>query len=139
MNIVDAFKKFFGIRPIKEIVVKKEIIEEIIELAKENHPKEFSVLLKGRIKGNTLIVSGLLYQTIFTSPVSTWMKINLPMGSGSVGSVHSHPGPSNRPSGADLNFFSKHGVFHMIICMPYSAETIEGYDNKGNRLMFNFR
>ena len=48
------------------------------------------------------------------------------------GSVHSHPGPSADPSGADLQTFSKHGFFHMIVCLPYSLETFKAYDRYGN-------
>jgi hypothetical protein len=48
-----------------------------------------------------------------------------------MGSVHSHPGPSARPSDADLRTFSKNGYFHMIVCLPYSMETFKSYDRYG--------
>ena len=56
-----------------------------------------------------------------------------------VGSVHSHPGPSNQPSNADLSFFGKNGYFHMIICRPYSQATIQAYDAFGTPMTFTIK
>jgi hypothetical protein len=55
----------------------------------------------------------------------------IPMNTKYMGSVHSHPGPSARPSDADLRTFSKNGYFHMIVCQPYSMETFKSYDRYG--------
>ena len=52
------------------------------------------------------------------------------------GSVHSHPGPSAQPSGADLKTFSKNGLFHMIVCLPYSLETFMAYDKYGQPISY---
>ena len=35
------------------------------------------------------------------------------------------------PSDADLTTFSRHGYFHMIVCLPYSLETFRAYDRYG--------
>ena len=52
------------------------------------------------------------------------------------GSVHSHPGNNANPSHADLMTFSKHGPFHMIVCEPYSLETMKAYNAYGEPVAF---
>jgi proteasome lid subunit RPN8/RPN11 len=121
----------------ESIVVEKEVIDNIIELAKQTHPKEFVAFLEGKIKDKALTIYGLAYQEYEASTNATWSKINFPVMANIVGSVHSHPGPSNRPSNADLNFFSKRGIVHMIIKMPYRQEDIQGYDLKGDKIVFD--
>jgi proteasome lid subunit RPN8/RPN11 len=51
-----------------------------------------------------------------------------------VGTVHCHPGPSNHPSGADLDLFRRFGNTHIIICLPYGMSTWQSYDMEGERI-----
>ena len=52
------------------------------------------------------------------------------------GSVHSHPGNNANPSHAHLMTFSKHGPFHIIVCEPYSLETMKAYNAYGEPTSF---
>ena len=94
------------------------------------------MLLKGAVKDKKLVIDSLIFQTYHASNNSTLLRFNLPVMSGSVGSVHSHPGAHNRPSNADLRFFNKHGFVHLIIANPYNRESIQAYDFYGNKIMF---
>ncbi|TLY09968.1 MAG: hypothetical protein E6K85_04805 [Thaumarchaeota archaeon] len=57
---------------------------------------------------------------------------DLPYTIPNVGTAHSHPSGSNRPSLEDLNHFS--GYVSIIIAHPYEDETIGAYDRNGNML-----
>ncbi|MBW3000876.1 Mov34/MPN/PAD-1 family protein [Candidatus Woesearchaeota archaeon] len=120
----------------EKIVIEKEVVDGILELAQMTSPKEFIAFLEGRQRKKVLRIYGLAYQEYFANEHSTLSKINFPITSRIVGSVHSHPGPSNKPSGADLRFFSKRGMVHLIIKSPYREKDIQAYDIKGNKIVF---
>ena len=122
---------------IEEIHVDGEVIEEIIHIAKESYPNEFMALLEGEIQEHILKITGLIFLPVETSNEGAVMQVFMqPLSTNSMGSVHSHPGYSASPSSADLHFFSKKGIFHMIIAQPYSRESIIAYDSFGNIVDF---
>jgi proteasome lid subunit RPN8/RPN11 len=125
----------FGLEKKKfsEVHIDHELIEEIIDIAKESYPNEFSAMLQGKIKDNILKIDGLIFLPGAASESGAVMEIfMMPMLSDAVGSVHSHPGYSAQPSDADLQFFSKRGYFHIIIAQPYNEESIRTYDSYGD-------
>lgn len=122
----------------ENVHIEEEVIDEIINIAKESYPNEFVALLEGRVEDETLQISGLIFLPSDVSNEGAVMQIFMqPLTVNSVGSVHSHPGYSASPSEADLNFFASKGVFHMIIAEPYTQESIRAYDSWGN--VINFR
>ena len=118
------------------VIIDREVVDNIVELANQTLPKEFIAFLEGKARKKILRIYGLLYQEYIANPSYTVYKFDPPIASNVVGSVHSHPGSSNRPSRADLHSFSKKGMVHLIIRMPYSAENIQAYDRNGNRISF---
>ncbi len=120
----------------EKISIKKDVVEDIIDFAKANYPSEFMAFLKGKFEQKTLFVEGLLYQVFEKSRTSAFTRINLPVGSGVIGSVHSHPRRSG-PSGQDKSFFSRFGGVHIIISYPYKKEDLMLYDNDGEKIDFN--
>ena len=89
----------------------------------------------GKIIDKILYITSLIFvpgETCETGAVVHTEMI--PMNTKYWGSVHSHPGPSAMPSGADLKTFSKNGYFHMIVCLPYSLETFKSYDRYGEHM-----
>ncbi|MBM4241960.1 MAG: hypothetical protein FJ150_09920 [Euryarchaeota archaeon] len=116
-----------------EVQIDKEVVEEILQIAREAYPNEFVALLQGKVRGGVLKVDGLIFLPGNTSDEGAVMQIfMLPLISDAVGSVHSHPGYSASPSTADLQFFAKNGFFHMIIAEPYDLDSIRAYDAFGN-------
>jgi proteasome lid subunit RPN8/RPN11 len=139
MKLNDILGKILGTskHEIKEVHVDREVIEEIMDIAKESYPDEFMALLEGKIEGHVLRVTGLIFLPVETSNEGAVMQVFMqPLTTSSIGSVHSHPGYSAGPSDADLHFFSKKGIFHMIIAEPYSIESIIAYDTFGNIVDF---
>jgi proteasome lid subunit RPN8/RPN11 len=121
----------------QEVHIDARIIEDIINIARESHPNEFAALLEGKIEDKLLKIEGLVFLPGETSNqgavIQTFMK---PLVYGTVGSVHSHPGFSASPSNADLFFFSKNGLFHLIIAEPYHEYSIKAYDSMGAEIRY---
>lgn len=120
-----------------EVQIDQEVIDEIMQIAKESYPLEFAALLQGKIEKEILHIGGLIFLPGETSSEGAVMEIlMLPPMSSAIGSVHSHPGFSNSPSQADYMFFAKNGLFHMIIAEPYDLDNIASYDTFGEKIGF---
>lgn len=121
----------------REILMEREVVEEIVQIARESHPFEFAALLEGKVKEGVLKVDGLVFLPGETSNQGAVMKtFMMPLTTGTVGSVHSHPIPSGEPSTADLQFFTKNGLFHLIIAYPYTEDSILAYDTFGEIISY---
>ncbi len=118
------------------VTFSPEVIEKVCQFSKDVYPKEFVALLGGEVKEHMLFVDRLLFQPFTNSPYSSQIRLDLPMLSGSVGSVHSHPGPSNRPSRQDLRFFNKIGGVHLIISNPFRKRDIKLYLGDGTPIHY---
>ena len=121
-----------------EVRVDREVLESVIYYAKQAYPNEFLAFFDGQIKDKILYITSLIFvpgETCETGAVVHTERI--PMNTKYFGSVHSHPGPSAMPSPADLKTFSRHGYFHMIVCLPYSMETFRSYDRYGQPLGYS--
>ena len=115
-----------------EVRVDREVLQSVIYYSKKSYPNEFLAFFDGEIKDKVLYITGLIFLPGERSQTSAIIHTELiPMNTKYMGSVHSHPGPSARPSDADLRTFSKYGYFHMIVCLPYSLETFKSYDRYG--------
>jgi len=129
------YKKMFGLKKNKfsQVHIDKELIEEIINIAKESYPNEFSAMLQGKVEDDILKIDGLIFLPGVASESGAVMEIfMMPILTDAVGSVHSHPIYSAQPSEADLQFFSKQGYFHIIIAKPYNQESIRAYNSYGD-------
>lgn len=116
-----------------EVKVDKGVLESVIYYSTQAFPNEFLALFDGKIKDKVLYITGLIFLPGETCSTGAVFRSDMvPPTLKSWGSVHCHPGPSAQPSTADLQTFSKHGVFHMIVCLPYSFETFIAYDKHGN-------
>jgi proteasome lid subunit RPN8/RPN11 len=129
--------KLFGndAEEFREVRVDREVLESVIYYSKKSYPNEFLAFFDGEIKDKVLYITGLIFLPGETCETGAVVHTELiPMNTKYMGSVHSHPGPSARPSDADLMTFSRHGYFHMIVCLPYSFETFRSYDRYGDPL-----
>jgi proteasome lid subunit RPN8/RPN11 len=136
--IGNFFKKLFSLDrfEFERVLIDLEVLKTITEFAKMAYPKEFLGFLEGKKKGNDLIIYAINYQEYFANETSAFARINFPLGSSIVGSVHSHPGYSNMPSNADRLFFSKKGMVHLIIKKPYGIKDIACYNLNGQLMKF---
>jgi proteasome lid subunit RPN8/RPN11 len=121
--------------PQKQIIITRQVADGIITFAKARHPNEMVLVLQGKSSSDKIIVEGLIIPPFASSgPFYSGFPIHdLPFDSSYVGSAHSHPGGSNKPSLEDLNrgFYSSVSI---IISHPYEDETIAAYNRKGEKL-----
>ena len=109
-----------------------ELIDSINESARSCYPQEFLCLTRQNdgIIDEMLLIPGTVYGDSH-SFLSMWMS---PVDFSISGTMHSHPGHSNRPSDADLDFFSSWGGVHIITCQPYDRSSWKAYDSNGRVL-----
>ena len=121
--------------PQKQIIITRQVADGIITFAKARHPNEMVLVLQGKSSSDKIIVEGLIIPPFASSgPFYSGFPIHdLPFDSSYVGTAHSHPGGSNKPSLEDLNrgFYSSVSI---IISHPYEDETIAAYNRKGEKL-----
>ncbi|PIU22536.1 MAG: hypothetical protein COT14_00655 [Candidatus Diapherotrites archaeon CG08_land_8_20_14_0_20_30_16] len=118
------------------VTIKKELLDELLLGCNNAYPNEFFALLASDSKKaiDAYVVVPLFYQTENSVSYRTDL---LPLGFSIAGSIHSHPGASNRPSNADLHSFSKQGSCHFIVGYPYKLENIACYDGYGKRVQIS--
>ena len=95
-----------------EVHIDREVVDEILQIARNSYPNEFVAMLQGKVTDHVLLIDGLLFLPGETSDKGAVMNLfMMPLIDEGIGSVHSHPGYDASPSGADLHFFSKNGLF----------------------------
>lgn len=106
--------------------------------AKESHPNEFIGLLSGIVDGEFTKAEELYLAPLaeVDDESASYNPYHLPAGLRLVGSFHSHPAGSARPSQADVQMFSHSGRTHLIAAYPYRTEDVRAYDNKGKKIEF---
>ncbi|MEM0372346.1 MAG: Mov34/MPN/PAD-1 family protein [archaeon] len=105
-----------------------DMAARLLELSRSAYPREIAGLLLAK-KGviNDLVILPGDYET-----QHVYVKMHLlPIYTNAVGTFHSHPSRSNRPSRADLDFFSELGRIHLIVSYPYELNSIASYDTSG--------
>ena len=118
------------------MLIKKIALEFILGVSKNIHPNEFTGLLRGTEK----IIEEILIipNSVFGDGFAVTRFDMVPFDRSIIGSVHSHPGNKFNPSRADIHFFGKIGVIHLILRYPYAGSSdVAAYDRNGNRTELN--
>jgi proteasome lid subunit RPN8/RPN11 len=120
--------------PRRRIVITRQSADGIITYSKTHHPNEAILVLQGKKDKDDIVVNSLIIPPFSMSGpfYSGFPVYDLPFDLSYMGTAHSHPGGSNRPSLDDLNHF--YGMVSIIISHPYEDETIGAYDRNGNSL-----
>jgi proteasome lid subunit RPN8/RPN11 len=119
----------------RQVVISRSATDGIISYSKALHPNEAILILQGKTTRQQVIIEGIVIPPFALSGpyYSGYSNFYLPSDSSYVGTAHSHPGASNRPSLEDLNrgFYD---TVSIIIAHPYEDRTIAAYDRNGNKL-----
>jgi proteasome lid subunit RPN8/RPN11 len=118
----------------RRVILAKATADGIITYAKSCHPNEGILILQGKHKQNTTFINGLVIPPFSTHGpfYSGFSGYELPFDLSYIGTVHSHPSGSTRPSLEDLhNYF---GLISLIIGFPYEYDTISAFDRNGRKL-----
>jgi proteasome lid subunit RPN8/RPN11 len=120
---------FSGDERAKVHAIKKRTLRMILEAGKSSYPNEFGAMLRAE---EGVISELLLIPGTVAGEESALFKLHMvPIDFSVVGTVHTHPSHSCRPSGADLEFFRKYGWVHIIACMPFDRRSWACYDAMG--------
>lgn len=114
------------------IEIKRSVVNAIMEAARNTHPKEFFALLGSSDK--KIVDELIVVPAIYGHGHALVRSYLIPTDFSIVGSVHSHPVPSNEPSVPDIESFSRFGEIHLIISWPFNIENIQLYDVFGRPL-----
>lgn len=112
-------------------------MRSMLAWALERHPNEMILLLRGYVEKEVAIVEELLFPP-FASGGRSFAQFPahmLPIDFSVIGTVHSHPSGSPRPSPTDLNKF--YGKVMMILAYPYREDCAGAYDRRGESLQIS--
>ncbi|HOO04182.1 MAG TPA: Mov34/MPN/PAD-1 family protein [Methanomassiliicoccales archaeon] len=112
--------------------IDRALMRMVNEAARDSLPNEFAAML--REEDGVVQELVLLPGTLQGKDSATLMLHMMPIDYSIVGTVHSHPGYSNRPSRQDLELFRRSGYVHVITCMPFDEGSWRAYDGAGRPL-----
>ncbi|MCX6804201.1 MAG: Mov34/MPN/PAD-1 family protein [Candidatus Diapherotrites archaeon] len=113
--------------------IKKTLLEDACLSAQNYYPKEFACLIGGDAKNKT--VKEIIFIPSETSENSvSFLESSLPFDETIIGSLHSHPNASYRPSTQDTHFFRKY-LINIILGYPYNPLNTGFYDENGKRII----
>ncbi len=118
----------------RQITLKKDTRDGILSYCKMNHPNEGLLILKGKSKKGNVTIDGLVVPPFSESgpTFAGFPHSFLPFDLSYVGTVHSHPSGSAKPSVTDLhNFF---GLVSIIVKSPYEDDDIFAWDSNGDSI-----
>ncbi len=118
----------------RQITLKKDTRDGILSYCKMNHPNEGLLILKGKSKKGSVTIDGLIVPPFSESgpTFAGFPHSFLPFDLSYVGTVHSHPSGSAKPSVTDLhNFF---GLVSLIVKSPYEDDDIFAWDSNGDSI-----
>lgn len=118
----------------KHVEITRQAADGIITYSKARHPNEAILVLQGKNTRDHILIDRLVIPPFSMSgPYYSGFPIHdLPFDLSYLGTAHSHPGGSNKPSLEDLNHFF--GVVSLIISHPYLDETLGAFNRNGDSL-----
>jgi proteasome lid subunit RPN8/RPN11 len=119
----------------RRVIITRMAVDGIISYSRGLHPNEGILILRGKSTREQVIIDGLAIPPFASSGpyYSGFSDFFLPFDSSYIGTAHSHPSRSNKPSLEDLNR-GFYGVVSLIIAYPYEEDTMAVYDRDGNAL-----
>jgi proteasome lid subunit RPN8/RPN11 len=120
------------------VSIPSELLETILEGAKQLYPRESFLLLRGKKSKSVISISDLVVAPFAAHGrgFASYSPHMLPMDFSVVGTVHSHPSGNTQPSHVDLNHMM--GRILMIVGYPFVDEgCVAVYDSNGEELSLN--
>lgn len=115
--------------------ITKGCLDLILESSKSSYPNEFGALLRvDEYRKNIISELVMLPGTISGDSHAIFKMHMRPIDFNIVGTVHSHPSTSYKPSEADLELFGKQGKIHIITAKPYTRSSWSAYYYTGGKV-----
>ncbi len=120
-----------------KITIGRGLLESVLELARELHPQEVVLLLRGKVSRGEILIEDFLLPPFASAGLNfaQFPSHMLPIDFSIVGTAHSHPSGSASPSAADLNHF--YGRVMLILAYPYRETSVAAYNSRGEWLSFS--
>jgi len=116
-----------------EVQLTQDVLDFILSACRSIHPREFIGFL--RMEDDVVTEVVLPPKATYGEGFAQAFLHLMPVDRSIVGSVHSHPGESAKPSAGDLRFFGRRGDVHLIVKYPYeNKKDIAAYDRRGDRM-----
>lgn len=117
-----------------KVVIPGELLDSLLLFAKMQHPREALLLLRGSVSRDEIALEEHLFPPFASSGrgFAQFSPHMLPIDFSIVGTLHSHPSGSPRPSPTDLNHL--YGRIMVIVAYPYTRDSVVVYDKRGERL-----
>jgi len=115
------------------ITIKKDLINGILALCREHHPRE----ILGFLRVDKGIVSEFILPpgAITSTSSGVYSPGRMPWDLSIDGTVHSHPTGNPNPSQTDLKGVFMRKSFHIIVAYPYnSLNCVKCFDQKGKTI-----
>jgi len=117
--------------PTLKVHIDRRALDAMLHLSRMQHPHEVVLLLRGEISNDEVYISEFLFPPFATAGRSfaEFPLHMLPIDFTIVGTAHSHPSGSLRPSTRDLNNFYSRVM--IILAFPYREGDAAAYNSKG--------
>lgn len=102
-----------------EVVISQKLLDTILENARVAYPLETILLLRGKVRNGRIEITDVVIPplAIYGKGFSSFPAYMLPMDFSLIGTVHSHPSGTARPSVEDLN--RSFGRIIMVVTYPF--------------------
>ena len=120
------------------IELTKPLAESLLAYSKDQYPNEMLVLLRAKRSKDTMRIHQVVFAPFMASghAEATFNPYQVPIDASIVGTAHSHPSGSDKPSLQDL--LHVYGSIMMIVAYPFvGADDISIYDHRGNPLSWD--
>ena len=122
-----------------KITIGRGLLESVLGLARELHPQEVVLLLRGKASRGEILIEDFLLPPFASAGLdfAQFPSHMLPIDFSIVGTAHSHPSGSASPSATDLNHF--YGRVMLILSHPYRERSVAAYNSKGEPLPIDLK
>lgn len=134
VDLINEIFTFVGMMDNKEVLITQNLITGIIDLCRNQHPREILGLL--RMEQGILTEYILPPGAIRSESSGVFFPSRIPLDPSLRATVHSHPSGNPFPSAVDLNDVFQKKDFHFIIAYPYNLNKTKCFDNSGNEMKF---
>ncbi|MEM1584475.1 MAG: Mov34/MPN/PAD-1 family protein [Nitrososphaerota archaeon] len=117
---------------LRKVVLTRVVLDTLLEVARNAHPREMLMLLRGRKKKEAVVIDEVLFAPLSQHDTSSaYFRFDLlPLDLSIIGLAHSHPSGHPRPSLEDLHHFI--GIIMLILTPPYqSVEDVHAFNLDG--------
>lgn len=112
--------------------VSRATLDFALALGRSHSPEEFVGFLRER---DGVVSDVVLPPQSESNRVQVFYREeSLPIDTSVVGTVHSHPNGTPRPSSTDLQLFSRKGEVHVIVAGPFGRDDWRAFDAGGREL-----